>query len=233
MKKGYFFLGAANITLLLLVGHAYLGREPASGQSEVEKQQNDSVRQEPREQLVRSLLGGGKLYDDRDLEIRRLEKRLEELEASNGKADDLLDESADNSSNKKEEGLTSKDLSDWMIHAINENEWDKETTRQVTGELEKALDSSMPNVRAEEVNCGNRFCQVTLVDDEGGSVPPLHELMGTPPFIKDLMTTPDPEDKSRLEVLFTREGVSLAELKNEASGVLTERPLKELNSSPN
>jgi hypothetical protein len=217
MKRIIVIFSTVIAFLLLVIGYFYLGREPAPepprpGHPENVGEQNEAIHQELRNKLTHALLRG-RLDDERDKAIKRLEKRLKALELSNDKAKEPDEPNNDYSKKKNKKNLSGTELGGWMSQVIKK-EWDRQLTGQVTDQIEKILESSLPDVRAEQVACGNRFCQATFVNDEGGSVS-VRNIMGTPPFMFEVFTVPNPD--GRLEVYFTREGVSLPELRKEAS----------------
>lgn len=104
-------------------------------------------------------------------------------------------------------------LADWMRAAIRGEEWDRARTQTVEAELNASLDR-LPELHAEELECGKRFCRALLFDRRGEPVQ-LRPLFGAPPFDGEGFTTLGQHGQA--EVFFTRAGQSLDSLRQEAS----------------
>lgn len=103
-------------------------------------------------------------------------------------------------------------LADWMLAAIRGEEWDREHTHKVEAELSATLERT-PELHAQELECGKRFCRALLVDRRGADVE-LQPLFGAPPFDGEGFTTIGQGGKA--EIYFTRAGQSLDALRQEA-----------------
>jgi hypothetical protein len=103
-------------------------------------------------------------------------------------------------------------LAEWMLAAIRGEEWDRDHTQKVEAELSATLERS-PELHAQELECGKRFCRALLIDRRGDDVE-LQPLFGAPPFDGEGFTTLGQGGKA--EVYFTRAGQSLDALRKEA-----------------
>lgn len=104
-------------------------------------------------------------------------------------------------------------LARWMLAAIRGEEWDREHTHDVEAELSATL-ARAPELHAQELECGKRFCRALLVDRRGAAVQ-LQALFGAPPFDGEGFTTLG--EGGQAEIYFTRAGQSLDALRQEAS----------------
>lgn len=100
----------------------------------------------------------------------------------------------------------------WMLAAIRGEEWDRDHTREVEAELSATLERA-PDLHAQELECGKRFCRALLVDRRGGEVE-LQALLGAPPFDGEGFSTLG--QAGQAEIYFTRSGQSLDALRMEA-----------------
>jgi hypothetical protein len=103
-------------------------------------------------------------------------------------------------------------LAEWMLAAIRGEEWDREHTHKVEAELSETLER-IPELHAQELECGKRFCRALLVDRRGDDVQ-LQPLFGAPPFDGEGFTTLG--HGGQAEIYFTRAGESLDALRKEA-----------------
>lgn len=103
-------------------------------------------------------------------------------------------------------------LAEWMLAAIRGEEWDRDHTQKVEAELSTTLERA-PELHAQELECGKRFCRALLVDRRGQDVE-LQPLFGAPPFDGEGFTTLGQGGKA--EIYFMRSGHSLDALRKEA-----------------
>lgn len=103
-------------------------------------------------------------------------------------------------------------LADWMLAAIRGEEWDRDRTHRVEAALSATLERA-PELHAQELECGRRFCRALLIDRRGTDVE-LQPLFGAPPFDGEGFTTEGQGGKA--EIYFTRAGQSLDALRREA-----------------
>lgn len=122
------------------------------------------------------------------------------------------DDGADGAPTAAPEPSTVHPLAQWMIAAIRSDEWDGARTAAVERELATSLER-LPNLRAEQLECGKRFCRAIVVD-ETGNAPQLQALLGAPPFDGEGFTTPS--ESGSMQIFFTRSGQSLDALRQEA-----------------
>jgi len=104
-------------------------------------------------------------------------------------------------------------LASWMLAAIRGEEWDRDHTQKVEAELSATLEHT-PELHAQELECGKRFCRALLVDRRGADLS-LQPLFGAPPFDGEGFTTIG--QGGRAEIYFTRAGQSLDALRQEAA----------------
>ena len=195
-----------SVTALALLGcyGALLSSEPEGEPEQPERQVEASNAAEPARALPAPIVAAPS-----NTMLSELSARLGDLEAQLGSQ---AQAAADAPREAAPPPGPEPALADWMLAAIRGDEWDREHTGKVEAELSATLERT-PELHAQELECGKRFCRALLIDRRGADVE-LQPLFGAPPFDGEGFTTLGQGGKA--EIYFTRAGQSLDALRKEA-----------------
>ncbi len=141
-----------------------------------------------------------------DQRLLEIEGRLQEMEASTA----ANAPEGDPRENEPIE-ISEDDMAKWMNESLQGRQ-DNTRTEQVSGEIKASLARS-PNLRVENVRCGDRFCRASFFQEDG-EPPRLDSLFGVPPLTGEGFTVSEPD--GHVAVYFAREGASLDDFRSEA-----------------
>jgi hypothetical protein len=174
---------------------------------------NTPLRDEPHDQAANPDQRQLTLLHDR---IADLEARLRDLEApaTRDQPGSRPDEPAAHQGAKaaKAQKLSEADFGQWLDHALDTGDFDRDATRVTMNDMETSL-AEAPGVNLADMQCSARFCRASFVSDNG-KPPKIAQVFGAAPFIESGFTITEPDGGVR--VYFTQPGQSFSELRGEA-----------------